>query len=62
MRFGVAIGKVQLAIDAPEVTPKTVGALIRFAGARAARQIRKGADAAAQRTVARLERRKKGSK
>jgi hypothetical protein len=58
MRFGLAFGKVQLAIDAPEVTPQTVGALIRFAGARAARRIRTGADAAAKRATARMEGRK----
>jgi hypothetical protein len=58
MRFGLAFGKVQLAIDAPDISAKTVGAVIRVAGARAARQIRKGADAAAARTVARIEARK----
>lgn len=58
MRFGLAIGKMQLAIDAPDISAKTVGVLIRFAGARAAQQIRKESDAAAARAVARIEKRK----
>ena len=58
MRFGIAFGKAQFALDAPELTPKTVGAVIRFAGARAARQIRKSADAAAAHATARIEARK----
>jgi len=54
---------VRIALDlGPEVNARSVGALIQFAGARAARRIRQGADAAAQRTTERMRERKAKSK
>lgn len=60
MQIGVKFGNgLQFALDLGDrVSAKSVGALIRSAGARAAAQIRRSTDRVAAQTVARIERRK----
>lgn len=64
MQIGLKFGNgFQFALDLGDrVNTKTVGAVIRFAGARAAAQIRRSTDRVAAHTVARIERRKGKSK
>lgn len=64
MQIGLKFGNgFQFALDLGDrVNAKTVGAVIRFAGARAAAQIRRSTDRVAAHTVERIERRKGKSK
>ena len=60
MQIGVKFGNgLQFALDLGDrVNAKSIGAVIRFAGARAAAQIRRSTDRVAANTVARMEHRK----
>jgi hypothetical protein len=60
MQIGLKFANgLQLAFDLGDrINAKTVGAVIRFAGARAAAQIRRSTDRVAAHTVERMERRK----
>lgn len=60
MQVGIKFGNgLQFALDLGDrVNAKTIGAVIRFAGARAAMQMRRNTDRLADATVARMEKRK----
>lgn len=64
MQLGVRFRNgMRVALDlGPEVNARSIGALIRFAGARAARRIRNGADEAARRTTERMKARQANTK
>jgi hypothetical protein len=60
MQIGLKFGNgFQFALDLGDrVNAKTIGAVIRFAGARAAAQMRRSTDRVAAATIARIEERK----